>query len=105
MRFAEGIGKLAVSMLGDHQKKTERLTTRMPEAAGLAGMLGQSQVRASGRGSDDAKSSPKVSEACWEFVENLSNVFESLLGRCVIARRRPRDLPEDSWMLPKSLLG
>ncbi|RZR71768.1 hypothetical protein BHM03_00007156 [Ensete ventricosum] len=38
-RFAEGIGKLAGNTLGDHWKKTERLTTRMTEVARLAGIL------------------------------------------------------------------
>ncbi|RWW63923.1 hypothetical protein BHE74_00028876, partial [Ensete ventricosum] len=36
-RFVEGIGKLAGNTLGNHQKKTERLATKMSEAAGLAG--------------------------------------------------------------------
>ncbi|RRT70513.1 hypothetical protein B296_00000783 [Ensete ventricosum] len=34
-RFVEGIGKLAGNMPGDHQKKTRRLITRIPEAVGL----------------------------------------------------------------------
>ncbi|RRT58021.1 hypothetical protein B296_00010128 [Ensete ventricosum] len=37
-RFAEGIGKVAGNTPRDHRKKTERLTSRMPEAVGLAGM-------------------------------------------------------------------
>ncbi|RWV84182.1 hypothetical protein GW17_00054123 [Ensete ventricosum] len=37
-RFAEGIGKLAGNTPRDHRKKTKRLTTRMPEAAGLVGV-------------------------------------------------------------------
>ncbi|RWV97913.1 hypothetical protein GW17_00039267 [Ensete ventricosum] len=36
-RFAEGIGKLAGNMPGDHRKKTKRLTTRTSEATALAG--------------------------------------------------------------------
>ncbi|RZS26469.1 hypothetical protein BHM03_00059815, partial [Ensete ventricosum] len=36
-RFVKGIRKLAGNTSGDHQKKTERLTARMPEVAGLAG--------------------------------------------------------------------
>ncbi|RZS21027.1 hypothetical protein BHM03_00053615 [Ensete ventricosum] len=35
-RFAEGIRKLVGNTPGDHRKKTRRLATRMPEAAGLA---------------------------------------------------------------------
>ncbi|RWV79407.1 hypothetical protein GW17_00059463 [Ensete ventricosum] len=35
-RFVEGIGKLAGNMPGDYRNKTGRLTTRMPEAVGLA---------------------------------------------------------------------
>ncbi|RZR89134.1 hypothetical protein BHM03_00016806 [Ensete ventricosum] len=35
-RFTEEIGKLAGNMKGDHRKKTEGLTARMPEATGLA---------------------------------------------------------------------
>ncbi|RWW75315.1 hypothetical protein BHE74_00016669 [Ensete ventricosum] len=38
-RFAEGIEKLAGNTLGDRWKKTIGLTTRMPKAAGLGGML------------------------------------------------------------------
>ncbi|RWW64342.1 hypothetical protein BHE74_00028425 [Ensete ventricosum] len=38
MRFTKGIGKLVGNTLGDHRKKTGRLTTRMPEAVGLAGL-------------------------------------------------------------------
>ncbi|RWV93518.1 hypothetical protein GW17_00044023 [Ensete ventricosum] len=34
-----GIGKLAGNTPGDCGKKTERLTVRMPEAAGLAGVI------------------------------------------------------------------
>ncbi|RWW36902.1 hypothetical protein BHE74_00058039, partial [Ensete ventricosum] len=34
-RFAEGIGKLAGNMKGDHWEKTRGLTTRMLEATGL----------------------------------------------------------------------
>ncbi|RZR79490.1 hypothetical protein BHM03_00005220, partial [Ensete ventricosum] len=37
MRFTKGIGKLAGNMLGERQKKTERLATRMLEVVGLAG--------------------------------------------------------------------
>ncbi|RZS25923.1 hypothetical protein BHM03_00059200 [Ensete ventricosum] len=37
-RFAEGIGKLAGNMPRDRRKKTRRLTARMSEAAGLAGI-------------------------------------------------------------------
>ncbi|RWW78648.1 hypothetical protein BHE74_00013120 [Ensete ventricosum] len=37
-RFTEGIGKLARNTLGDCRKKTERLTARIPEATGLAGL-------------------------------------------------------------------
>ncbi|RZS17516.1 hypothetical protein BHM03_00049664 [Ensete ventricosum] len=36
-RFVEGIGKLAGNTPGDRRKKTERLTARMAEAAGLVG--------------------------------------------------------------------
>ncbi|RRT32013.1 hypothetical protein B296_00032581 [Ensete ventricosum] len=35
MRFAEGIGKLTESTLGDHRKKTRLLATRMLEVTGL----------------------------------------------------------------------
>ncbi|RWV90029.1 hypothetical protein GW17_00047795 [Ensete ventricosum] len=38
-RFTEGIGKLAVKTPEDRQKKTGRLTVRMPEVAGLAGWV------------------------------------------------------------------
>ncbi|RRT33292.1 hypothetical protein B296_00050465 [Ensete ventricosum] len=38
-RFVEEIGKLAGNTSGDRRKKTRRLTTRMLEAAGLAGGL------------------------------------------------------------------
>ncbi|RRT47834.1 hypothetical protein B296_00008521 [Ensete ventricosum] len=37
-RFVEGIGKLAGNMLGDHRKRTGRLTARMSEAIGLVGI-------------------------------------------------------------------
>ncbi|RWV91483.1 hypothetical protein BHE74_00045677 [Ensete ventricosum] len=37
-RFPEGIGKLAGNTSGDRRKKTGRLTTRMSEAVGLAGV-------------------------------------------------------------------
>ncbi|RRT64557.1 hypothetical protein B296_00001189 [Ensete ventricosum] len=37
-RFTKEIGKLAGNTLGDRRKKTERLTARMPEVAGLAGI-------------------------------------------------------------------
>ncbi|RZS19171.1 hypothetical protein BHM03_00051532 [Ensete ventricosum] len=37
-RFVEGIGKLAWYMPGDCRKKTGRLTVRMSEAVGLAGL-------------------------------------------------------------------
>ncbi|RRT77886.1 hypothetical protein B296_00010244 [Ensete ventricosum] len=37
-RFAEGIGKLTGNTSGDHRKKTKRLTARIPNAAGLAGV-------------------------------------------------------------------
>ncbi|RWV88936.1 hypothetical protein GW17_00048941 [Ensete ventricosum] len=37
-RFAEGIGKLAGNTPGDRRKKIGRLTARMPEAVGLAGV-------------------------------------------------------------------
>ncbi|RWV94905.1 hypothetical protein GW17_00042513 [Ensete ventricosum] len=37
-RFTEGIEKLAGNMSGDCRKKTIGLTTRTPEAVGLAGM-------------------------------------------------------------------
>ncbi|RWV86439.1 hypothetical protein GW17_00051668 [Ensete ventricosum] len=37
-RFAEGIRKLVGNTPRDRRKKTERLTTRMSEAAGLAGV-------------------------------------------------------------------
>ncbi|RRT34391.1 hypothetical protein B296_00038742 [Ensete ventricosum] len=36
--FAEGIGKLARNMSGDHRKKTGRLTERISKAAKLAGV-------------------------------------------------------------------
>ncbi|RRT79718.1 hypothetical protein B296_00006960 [Ensete ventricosum] len=41
-RFAEGIGKLTGNMPGDRQKKTRRLTVRVLEAAGLAGVADDS---------------------------------------------------------------
>ncbi|RRT45283.1 hypothetical protein B296_00031415 [Ensete ventricosum] len=44
-RFAEGIRKLVGNTSGDHRKKIERLTARMPEAAGLAGGLVFTQRR------------------------------------------------------------
>ncbi|RRT85163.1 hypothetical protein B296_00008955 [Ensete ventricosum] len=37
-RFAEGIGKLTGNTSGDRRKKTKRLTTRMSEATGMAGL-------------------------------------------------------------------
>ncbi|RRT60001.1 hypothetical protein B296_00004018 [Ensete ventricosum] len=37
-RFAEGIEKLAGNTPGDCRKKTRRLTARMPEVVGLAGV-------------------------------------------------------------------
>ncbi|RZS09420.1 hypothetical protein BHM03_00040497 [Ensete ventricosum] len=37
-RFVEWIGKLVGNISGDHRKKIERLTTRMPEAAKLTGV-------------------------------------------------------------------
>ncbi|RRT36281.1 hypothetical protein B296_00035878 [Ensete ventricosum] len=42
-RFTEGIEKLAGNMSGDCRKKTERLTARMPEVAGLVGNSGGGQ--------------------------------------------------------------
>ncbi|RZS26336.1 hypothetical protein BHM03_00059656 [Ensete ventricosum] len=36
--FTEGIRKLIGNTLGDRRKKTVRLATRIPEAAGLAGV-------------------------------------------------------------------
>ncbi|RWW11030.1 hypothetical protein GW17_00025389 [Ensete ventricosum] len=36
--FTEGIRKLAGNTSGDHRKKTRRLTARMPEVVGLAGV-------------------------------------------------------------------
>ncbi|RZS25018.1 hypothetical protein BHM03_00058168 [Ensete ventricosum] len=62
-------------------------------------MLGQSQVRASGRGLDDAVgthqeitgSSPKVSGAYREFTGSSSKVIESLSGMHQgFTRRWPR---------------
>ncbi|RRT43224.1 hypothetical protein B296_00037305 [Ensete ventricosum] len=38
-KFAKGIGKLARNTLGDHRKKTGRLTARMSEATRLVGVL------------------------------------------------------------------
>ncbi|RRT63385.1 hypothetical protein B296_00022094, partial [Ensete ventricosum] len=35
--FAKGIRKLAGNTPGDHRKKIERFTARMPEAVGLVG--------------------------------------------------------------------
>ncbi|RRT53043.1 hypothetical protein B296_00030147 [Ensete ventricosum] len=37
-RFAEGIGMLVGNMPRDRRKKTARLTVRMPEVVGLAGV-------------------------------------------------------------------
>ncbi|RRT50753.1 hypothetical protein B296_00005600 [Ensete ventricosum] len=37
-RFTKGIRKLTRNTEGDRWKKTERLTARMPEAVGLAGV-------------------------------------------------------------------
>ncbi|RWW36502.1 hypothetical protein BHE74_00058465 [Ensete ventricosum] len=36
-RFVEGITKLAGNTLGDHRKKTGKLTTRIPKVVGLTG--------------------------------------------------------------------
>ncbi|RWV94043.1 hypothetical protein GW17_00043459 [Ensete ventricosum] len=36
--FTEGIGKLVENTLRDHQRKTVRLATRVPEAVGLTGV-------------------------------------------------------------------
>ncbi|RRT63429.1 hypothetical protein B296_00026794 [Ensete ventricosum] len=38
LEFTEGIGKLVGNTLRDHQRKTVRLATRVPEAAGLTGV-------------------------------------------------------------------
>ncbi|RZR89307.1 hypothetical protein BHM03_00016999 [Ensete ventricosum] len=38
-RFTKVIGKLAGNTPGDRRKKVRKLTTRMPEAAGLMGVL------------------------------------------------------------------
>ncbi|RWW67703.1 hypothetical protein BHE74_00024828 [Ensete ventricosum] len=43
--FAEGIGKLARNMLGNHRKMTVRLTTRMPKATKLGGLGNWAKVR------------------------------------------------------------
>ncbi|RZS17921.1 hypothetical protein BHM03_00050130 [Ensete ventricosum] len=53
-RFAEGIGKLVGNMSGDRRKKTIGLAVIMSGATGLVGRIGQSQVQASGQGSNDA---------------------------------------------------
>ncbi|RZR87194.1 hypothetical protein BHM03_00014555 [Ensete ventricosum] len=37
-RFVEGITKLAGNTLGDHRKKTGKLTIRIPKVVGLAGI-------------------------------------------------------------------
>ncbi|RZS03483.1 hypothetical protein BHM03_00033668, partial [Ensete ventricosum] len=44
--FAGGIRKLAGNTSGDHRRKTVRLTVRMPEAVGLAGLITFSKILA-----------------------------------------------------------
>ncbi|RZS06666.1 hypothetical protein BHM03_00037360 [Ensete ventricosum] len=71
-RFVEGIGKLAGNMSGDCWKKTIKLVARMPEAIGLEGKFGKSQVQASSRSEDDAvENSPGVRRKLTEGTESL----------------------------------
>ncbi|RZR89306.1 hypothetical protein BHM03_00017003 [Ensete ventricosum] len=79
-------------------------------------MLGQSQVWASGRGSDDAVgtrreivgSSPKVSRACWEFTGSSLKVSRALwefVGSSPKVSRVRQELAEGDQELARMASG
>ncbi|RWW61204.1 hypothetical protein BHE74_00031751 [Ensete ventricosum] len=63
-RFAKGIRKLAGNTPGDRQKKTRRLTVRMPEAARLVGIQAEIQKVEGTTFAEILTDKPSVSDGC-----------------------------------------
>ncbi|RWW59279.1 hypothetical protein BHE74_00033799 [Ensete ventricosum] len=62
-KFTEGIGKLAGNTPRDCQKKTIRLTARIPEAAQLSGKISTAELPVSGKCTIPAQDFERLSMA------------------------------------------
>ncbi|RZS01271.1 hypothetical protein BHM03_00031095 [Ensete ventricosum] len=116
--FVEGIGKLIENTPGDYRKKTRRLTVRMPEAVGLAGVdVVRNSLRVrrevtKGIGSllgcrkrvrqKKTKTRRKIvkgsRKACWErFTEGIGKLTGNTPGDC---QKKTEDSPQECRRLP-----